>query len=84
VTVYTLVAIAVVRFVSIVRSSPRPAPAPGCEPQAAGPAPAPGRVAAVVAAVWVTMLAANSPLLALYRVKTFAMSPDSLTDEGSH
>jgi len=71
VTVYTLVAIAVVRFVSIVRSSPRPAPAPG-------------RVAAVVAAVWVTMLAANSPLLALYRVKTFAMSPDSLTDEGSH
>jgi len=64
VTVYTLVAIAVVRFVSIVRSSPRPAPAPG-------------RVAAVVAAVWIAMLAANSPLLAVYRVKEFAVSPDS-------
>ena len=64
VTVYTLVAISVVRFVSIVRSSPRPAPAPG-------------RVAAVVAAVWTTMLVVNLPLLALYRVKSFLMSPDS-------
>jgi len=64
VTVYTLVAIAVVRFVSIVRSSRRPMPAPE-------------RVAMVVAAVWITMLAANSPLLALYRVKAFSLSPDS-------
>jgi len=59
VTVYTLVAIAVVRFVSIVRASPRPMPAPG-------------RVAGVVAVVWITMLAANSPLLAIYRVKSIA------------
>ena len=65
VTVYTLVAIAVVRFVSIVRSSRRPMPAPG-------------RVAVVVAAVWITMLAANSPLLALYTVKTYSPSPDSV------
>jgi len=65
VTVYTLVAIAIVRFVSVVRSSPRSIPAVG-------------RVATVVAAVWITMLAVNSPLLALYRVKAFALSPDSV------
>jgi len=65
VTVYTLVAIAVVRFVSIVRSSRSPTPAPG-------------RVAAVVAVVWVAMLAVNSPLLALYRVKAYVASPDSV------
>jgi len=65
VTVYTLVAIAVVRFVSIVRSSRRPTPAPG-------------RVAVVVAAIWITMLAANAPLLAIYGVKAFSPSPDSV------
>lgn len=64
VTVYTLVAIAIVRFVTVVRSSLRPTPARG-------------RVAGVVAAVWITMVVVNSPLLVLYRVKTFVLSPDS-------
>lgn len=65
VTVYTLVAIAVVRFVSVVRSSPRPMPAPG-------------KVALVVVGVWIAMLTVNSPLLAIYRVKAFSLSPDSV------
>ena len=60
VTVYTLVAIAVVRFVSIVRSSPRPMPAPG-------------RVAVVVVAVWIVMLGVNSPILAVYGVKQISI-----------
>jgi len=60
VTVYTLVAIAVVRFVSVVRSSPLPTPAPR-------------RVGLVVVAVWTAMVAANSPLLAMYRVKVFVV-----------
>jgi allatostatin receptor len=77
VTVYTLVAIAVVRFVRIVRS---------CHPRRGDglrrTTNARFRLrmslaAAILAAIWTTMLAANWPVLAMYHVKSYYAGDES-------